>query len=330
VNEKAAKVATAHHLDDQVETFFIQLLRRGDIGSLTGIPVLTENRIRPLMFTNRRNIARYVQKNNIPYREDESNASDKYLRNKIRNLLIPAVENVDHSLKNKVLELMNELKEVNDIVQQYTDEWDENLLSEKDGDIYYSIAAIKKLDFSELFLEKIMRKYGFNKSVTEMLIKSLDGQSGKVFYGLSRKLIKDREHLIFTDITPSDELNYSLYKEDLPGFSNLPVDFSVDDILTIPRIDAEKEIAQLDYDKLNSHIIFRKWKDGDYFVPLGMKGRRKLSDYFIDKKMNLSEKDKQWLMLSGEEICCLIGERIDERYKITQETKTVLTIRLTK
>ena len=328
LDEKAAKVATAHHLDDQVETFFIQLLRRGDIASLTGIPVLTEKRIRPLMFANRGEIAAYVQKNNIPYREDKSNSSDKYLRNKLRNHLIPAVEKVDQSLKTKILELMNELKDINSFVQHYTDEWDKKLASEKNDDIHYSIPAIRKLDFPEMFLERMMQKRGFNKSVTDMLMRSLDGQSGKVFYGLSKKLIKDRDQLVFTDINDSDELYYTLYKEELPDFTNLPVIFSVVDISTVTQIGASKEINHLDYDKLNSHIIFRKWKDGDYFVPLGMKGRRKLSDYFIDRKLNLSEKDKQWLMLAGEEICCLIGDRIDERFKITKETKTVLTIRL--
>ena len=328
--EKAQKVATAHHLDDQVETFFIQLLRKGDVNSLTGIPVLTKNRIRPLMFTNRTNITNYVLANNIPFRDDTSNASDKYLRNKLRNHLIPAIEKVDANLKNKVLELMSELKHVNAFVQHQLTIWEQKLAIEKNGDVYYDISGIKKLDFPELFIEKIMRQYGFNKSVTEMLKKALDGQSGKVFYGLSKKLIKDRNQLIFTDINESDEVYYSLFKDELPTFSDLPIIITIEEMSAFSQLEMTEEIAQLDYDKLNSHIIFRKWKEGDNFIPLGMKGRRKLSDYFIDKKFNLSEKNKQWLMLSGNEICCVIGQRIDDRYKITNETTTVLTIRVNK
>lgn len=327
-NEKADKVATAHHLDDQVETFFIQLLRKGDVGSLTGIPVITKNRIRPLMFTNRSNITRFVLKNEITFREDRSNASDTYLRNKLRIHLIPAIEKIDINLKTKVLDLMNELKHVNEFIQHYINEWDEKLSFKKNNDVYYSISGIKKLDFSDLFIERIMQAKGFNKSNAEMVKKAIEGQSGKVFYGLNKKLIKDREHLIFTDIDEADQVHYSLHKDELCDFTNLPIEISVGDLSAIPHLESSKEIAYLDYDKLNSHIIFRQWKHGDYFIPLGMKGRRKLSNYFIDKKYSVSEKNRQWLMISGEEICCLIGERIDDRFKITDETTSVLTIRV--
>jgi tRNA(Ile)-lysidine synthase len=225
---------------------------------------------------------------------------------------------------------MSELKHVNEFIQHYINEWDKKLAFEKNNDVYYSISGIKKLDFSDLFIEKLMLANGFNKSNTEMVKKALEGQSGKVFYGRSKKLIKDRDHLIFTDIDPSDQLCYSLFKEELCDFTNLPIEMSIDDGSVLPQIEVSNEIAQLDYDKLNSHIIFRQWKDGDYFVPLGMKGRRKLSDYFIDKKYSISDKNRQWLMISGEEICCLIGERIYDRYKITNETTTVLTIQVKK
>ena len=324
------KIALAHQKDDTIETFFINLIRGTGIGGLTGISIDNHHLIRPLLFASREDINDYLKQNNLMHREDSSNSETKYLRNKIRHRIIPLFKEVNPRFDYTMIENITRLKEVEEIFNEAIESKYTELVTLINDEYFIDIELLRKTSNKSTFLYFILKRFEFNQSDVQDIIHSLDGQSGKTFFSPTHRLIKDRSKLIISPIFDYAEHRYYIDENTLKIDKPLCMKFEV-----IPKtndflIDKSTHIAYLDYDKLVFPLVLRKWKYGEYFMPLGMDSLKKLSDFFIDKKLSISEKEKTWILSLGKDIIWVIGMRLDERFKITDDTNTILKVTLIK
>lgn len=318
-------VATAHHLDDQAETFFINLLRGTGISGLHGILIKNKNIIRPLMFATRNMILEYAQKNNITWREDKSNSSRKYLRNKLRIDVLPELQKMDKEFSIKLHNTISHLRDVEKIYHDHMAGVSADLVEKtKDGDTI-SIDWIYEYEPHDTYLFELLKPYNFTYSVVKEIVHSLDTFSGKVFYSPTHRLLRDRENLIIQALSSIAEirtLSETYTFDETTLHIEIPICLCMSQTNKIEELPMGKSsIACLDKDKLSFPLKLRRWQKGDWFMPLGLNGRKKVSDFLIDHKISLTEKEKIWLLLSGEDIVWVIGKRIDNRFRITPKTK---------
>jgi len=315
-NEKADYIATAHHKDDSIETFFINLIRGSGILGLRGIPCEKERIVRPLLNCSRIEIENYLLYYDLKYMNDSSNSSSKYLRNNIRNKLIPLLQDFNPSINETIFSEMNILRDTFVVFDKHMKSVKEDLIDVKEGLVLIDIDKLSKLEPLNIYLFELLKGYGFNQ--IESILLALDGQSGKRFYSRSHELLLDRETIFIREIRNEDFLEVEILELDNKISFPINLKFS---IYLENRFIKHENIAQLDFSKLEFPLKLRKWKDGDRFVPLGMNTFKKLSDFFIDNKFSLIEKQEQWLLCSGDDIVWVIGHRIDERYKVNSKTK---------
>jgi len=318
-------IATAHHLDDQIETFFINLLRGTGIAGLHGILPMQNNVIRPLMFSDRKEIEKYIDDNQLSFRLDKSNLSLKYQRNKIRLQLIPVLAEINPDYQRAINETIERIKDSEIIYRNEIEAIKKKIIkTEKDNTIKLSIPSLKKLSPLNSWLFELLSPYGFNYQVINDIARSFDAISGKTFYSKTHRLVKDRDELIITSDEVSDfNATYMVQR----GDTSLSEPFMLHmEVISDPgnyKIETVASVAGLDFDKLTFPLMLRRWREGDAFYPLGMSGRKKISDFFIDNKISLPDKESAWLLISGNDIVWLIGHRIDERFKITFNTKNI-------
>ena len=279
-------IAVAHHQDDSVETMLFNLIRGTGITGLLGIRPRNGAIVRPLLCINREEIIRYLQQIGQDFVTDSTNLEDEYTRNKIRLNLLPLMQEINPSVKNSLIETSNHLNDVATIYNKVIDEAKTRIITPEG----IRIDALLDEPAPEAFLFETLHPLGFNSAQ-----------------------IKDRNLLLLETIRPEDEstLPYQLIKEER--------EFTPD--FRIPR---EKETACFDADKLNEEIHCRKWQAGDTFIPFGMTGKKKISDYLTDRKFSISQKERQWVLCCGERIAWLIGERTDNRFRIDETTKRVI------
>lgn len=324
------RIATAHHLDDQAETFFINILRGTGIAGLEGIALRRQQLIRPMLFCNRADIENLVQDLKIPFRTDSSNATEKYLRNSIRHRLIPLLNELRPGFSHSVHETIENLQHAGIIYRNAVSKVKGILRITEHG---YSINIKQLLKFAPLptYLFELLKPFGFNKSVVRDIISALDGEAGKQFFSASHRVIVDRENLLITGI--HEERGFALAEaliEKADHFTELPVRMVMEKIENSKfyPLNQPDHIALLDYSKLHFPLVVRKWKKGDSFWPFGMYKRKKLSDFFRDEKMSVPEKENTWLLCSGEKIVWVIGRRIDNRFKVTPKTQFIYRVEL--
>ncbi|MBD3587988.1 tRNA lysidine(34) synthetase TilS [Bacteroides sp. GM023] len=306
---QADVVAVAHHQDDSVETILLNLIRGTGITGLLGIRPRNEGIVRPLLCINREEIIRYLQSIGQDYVTDSTNLEDEYTRNKIRLNILPLMQTINPSVKNSLIETSNYLSDVATIYNKYTKEVKERIVTAEG----IRICELVKEPAPEALLFEILHPLGFNSTQIKDIANSLHGQPGKQFSSKEWRVIKDREFLLLENIQSEDkeELPFQIIKEEKEYTSEFQ----------IPR---EKGIACFDADKLDGAISYRKWRTGDTFIPFGMKGKKKVSDYLIDRKFSISQKERQWVLCCGERIAWLIGERTDNRFRIDETTKRVV------
>ena len=321
-------IVTAHHLDDSIETFFINLQRATGIKGLLGIQN-SQDIIRPLQHFTRKEIMQFAQKQNIVWREDSSNASDKYKRNFIRHQIIPKFEEITPNFKQSVQKTLQYLQQSNAIIDTWLKAQIKEIISQKDKENFIDIKKLEQLPQKELFLHHYLSAFGFSdwKAVNNLS----KAQNGKAIYAENYRLLKHQDKLCLCPLTDKEE---EIYEFDFQPAISKPISLSMQVIdsenISISRIkQAEKNEIYVDYDLIDFPIKLRKKQAGDYFYPLGMKGKMKLSDYFINQKISLVEKEKIWLLCNGKNIVWIVGHRADNRYKITTQTKKVLHIKLT-
>lgn len=306
---QADVVAVAHHQDDSVETILLNLIRGTGITGLLGIRPRNGVIVRPLLCINREEIMLYLQNIGQDYVTDSTNLEDEYTRNKIRLNILPLMQTINPSVKNSLIETSNYLNDVATIYNKYTDEVKARITTSEG----IRIRELLKEPAPEALLFEILHPLGFNSAQIKDIANSLDGQPGKQFSSKEWRVIKDRELLLL-------EKAQSENKEELP-FQIIKEEKEYTPDFQIPR---EKGIACFDADKLNGEISYRKWQTGDTFVPFGMKGKKKVSDYLTDRKFSISQKERQWVLCCGERIAWLIGERTDNRFRIDETTQRIV------
>jgi len=302
-------IAVAHHKDDSIETFFINLLRGTGIAGLHGILPKQGNIVRPLLFATRQEIESFYKRNKLKHREDSSNQSDKYLRNKIRHRIIPELKKINPNIEEIISKDIERIKDVEQIYLETINAKKNEILKKENGRTLISVNKLKQLNSLKTYLFEFLREFNFSSPVIEDIIESFKKQSGKKFYSSTHQLVKDRENLIIS------ERNENIKK--------LNLSFSVKDKNKNFKFPVNKNIACLDHDLLQLPLKKRIWKRGDSFHPLGMKGKKKLSDFLVDNKISITDKEKVQVLLSGNQIVWVIGMRIDDRFKVTEKTKKI-------
>ncbi len=319
-------VLTAHHADDNLETFIINFTRGTGLEGLTGIPEVNDKFVRPLLPYSREAILGFANEYNIKWRSDSSNASVKYLRNKLRHEVIPVLKDINPSLLQSFQTTLNNLNEASVIVKDQMDAFlDRAITKVENGISAFKISEFQKLTHPKAYLYEVFKKYGFTEwqDVTNLL----EAETGKYVQSKTHRLIKNRAHLLLTEIelTSVPEI-FTL--NDLKNFETPLGTFNFEEVDSISK--ADNTCIYVDKKMLHFPLTLRRKQDGDYFYPLGMSGKKKLSKYFKDEKLSLIEKDRTWLLCSKDDIVWVVGRRADNRFKVTDKTKQILKIELKK
>ena len=311
--ESAANViAVAHHQDDSVETLLLNLIRGTGLSGLLGIRPQNKDIIRPLLCVNRQDIIEYLGSIGQNYVTDCTNLEDEYIRNKIRLNLIPLMEEINPSVKKNIIATSNYLNEIELIYNNEIENGKQRVLT-KEG---IRISDLLKEPAPNALLFEILHPLGFNSAqIQNILSLLLKGQTGKQLISKDGwRIIKDRNMLLIQPKENLEETPFQLIREELIHTKDF----------IIPR---EKNIACFDADKLeDTEFTIRKWRKGDTFVPFGMKGQKKISDYLTDRKLSLIQKERQYVLCQRDKIIWVIGERTDNRYRIDDKTKRVIII----
>jgi tRNA(Ile)-lysidine synthase len=318
-------ILTAHHADDNLETFLINFTRGTGLIGLTGIPALNDNIARPLLPFSRESIESYAKKSNIKWREDSSNSSRKYLRNKLRHEVVPILKAINPQLLDSFQNTLTNLKDTADIVEESLNAVSKRaIVSIDDTGISYKISEFNKVNNSKAYLFEMFKDYGFTE--WNDIVNLLDAQSGKQVLSNSHRLIKHRDLLLLSKIKTEDYNNILIEQTEIAvktPFGQLQFE-----TVTSVSENSDSEIY-VDKNKLKFPLTLRIWEAGDVFQPSGMAGKKKISKYLKDEKTSLLDKENTWLLLSGEAVIWVVGKREDERFRISDSTNEILKIDLT-
>jgi len=328
--QNAEAIAIAHHLDDSIETFFINLSRGTGLRGLLGIQPKQGFVIRPFLSVSRDEINNYISVNYLHSRIDLSNFDQLIIRNKIRHSLIPVFESFNPSFRQIMAENFVRLGELNEVANNIIESFRKDAVIDHEDYFSISISKLRNYSNAHYFLFELLKPYNFNDAIVNDILYHLDGESGKSFFSSTHRAIKDRNYLLVTPSTAVDNSNYSIPED---TFSiNKPINLYLSRPISIESASIVKNsnIACIDFEKLTFPLKIRRPKEGDFFYPLGMTGKKKMSDFFIDKKLNLLEKENCWLLTSEDQIVWVIGYRIDDRFKIDDNSKKMIKISLSK
>ncbi len=323
-------VATAHHQDDNIETVFFHLLRGTGIKGLTGIPVSNERIIRPLLHISKKEIESYAVFNSILYRNDSSNKKEDYTRNKLRNIILPLIEDSFPQLRQTMSKNIVRFNEVNEIYQKAIDAMRAKLLEQRGQDYYIPIRKLKLVSPLQTVIYELIKPFHFSFEQAIELIRLFESHTGAFIQSHSHRIIRNRDMFVITsiDISASDMMLIDTSTEEISC-----ADFSVWLKPMSGPLDIrskEKNVEWVDRRLLKYPLLFRKWRQGDYLYPLGMTKKKKVSRMLIDEKLSLPEKEKIWVLESDKKIVWVSGIRIDNRYRITDNTKEIIQIRIIK
>ena len=340
------KIAVAHHADDQAETFFINLLRGAGLRGLKGMQPKNGVIIRPLLWASREQIRQYAVENHIVWREDHTNAESVYLRNKIRNQLLPVFDELHPEARQGLYKSLEHLSAENELYRE--------LLKEKLSQIVEHGSDVKRLPYSAFLdcfvprndakrlsetkvpelvegptlsyqlLFEWLRNYGFNTDQCHFIFEAMQTGIGNKYYSPTHQLVIGRNELQLSEIksVSDEEIQIEVGQEEMT--SPIHLRFSRFEKTSDFIIDKSPDVALLDADKIQFPLTLRHWRHGDRFHPLGMKGSKLLSDFFVDQKFTEVQKTNAFLLVSAaDEILWVVGHRIDDRYKVTSETKSV-------
>ena len=314
-------VLTAHHADDNLETFLINLSRGSGLDGLVGIPEKNGLFLRPLLPFSKDQILQYAQKHQIEWREDSSNVSLKFQRNQLRHKLVTVLKEIYPNILESLTKTQSHLEASKELLESHIHDIEEQVIVKTNlGEIHFDINALKALKSMPLYLFPLFNKYGF--SDWKALSKLLDGQSGKKLLSKTHTLIKNRQVLIlFSNDLPTATSQKIESHNDIAFIENLGCHLKIDKVSVLDSPDTNT--IYVDFDKLQFPLELRPWKNGDYFYPKGMEGKKKISKFFKDEKMSLSEKDKTLLLCSDAQVVWVVGKRQDARF-IASETDALM------
>lgn len=317
-------ILTAHHADDNLETFLINFTRGTGLEGLTGIPEVNGKFVRPLLPFSSEQIEVFAKENNIKWRDDSSNKSVKYLRNKLRHEVVPILKEINPSLLQSFQSTLENLNDIADIVEESTNAVLKRAIASMDEDhIAFKISEFKKVNNPKAYMFEVFKSFGFTE--WNDMVDLLDAETGKQVLSNTHRLIKNRDQLLLSTISFEENETISISENE----AKKETPFGV---LLFDEADAISEhksnTIYVDKDKLKYPLELRKRKEGDMFYPKGMQGKKKLSKYFKDEKFSLLDKENTWLLCSGEDIVWVVNRRADDRFKVTEKTKQILKIEL--
>jgi tRNA(Ile)-lysidine synthase len=321
-------VLTAHHQDDNAETIAMHFFRGTGLKGLMGIPARFNNVLRPLLTVGQVEIHHYATTHHVDYVTDSSNLKEEYTRNYFRHTILPAIEKVFPTVKQNLFDNSKRIEQVDRLLQVYVEQFRKKYLVQKQNEYHISIAQLKKYEHTSLLYE-LLYPFGFTPGQVGEAAFLLNAKTGAQLEAAAEKwrLIKNRKLLIIAPLLPMpfDYIEIESVEEVIkfPG-----------GILTfLPAKASEITFGKagqvlIDAQHLQFPLLLRKWKEGDYFYPLGMRKKKKVSRQLIDLKLSVSEKEKVWVLTTGDKICWVVGIRLDDRFKITNQTNHVIQIKL--
>lgn len=314
---------TAHHLDDQLETFLINLSRGTGIEGLTGIPATNDKIMRPLLPFSREEILAFAGENSLSWREDSSNASTKYLRNKIRHDVIPILKSLNPNFLTSFENTLEHLNQANALVNDASRNTYDLVVKQLDDQHIFDIPRLLELPNYKAYLYQWLKDFGFTAWVD--IYDLVNANSGKQIFSETYVLLKDRNRLLLFE--KREKHNAEIYfVKDFESKVNIPLKLSFCKVANISNVNAN--CIFVDENQLKLPLVIRKWQEGDVFYPAGMIGKKKLSKFFKDEKYSLFDKQNQWLLCSDDEIVWVIGKRADQRFLTNENTKNHIKITL--
>ncbi len=326
VETRSASIAVAHHADDSIETFLLNLVRGTGLKGLTGIDAKNGMIVRPMLCCPRQEIEQYARNCNLQYVFDSTNDSIDYSRNKIRNQVIPLLSSINPSVSQTLYENIIRLRGTREIYNRKIEEIREKIVSEKDGSLFINIPELRKQADVMTVLYEILSSYNFNSDTVEDVFQGLDTASGLRFSSPTHSLLKDRNHLIIHKTESENEAEY-IIAENTPEIT-VPVHLTFRILTNHPGFEISKttDKIHIDAEQLTYPLTVRRWREGDTFQPFGMNRSKKVSDFFINSKLSLIQKRKAWILTSGGKIVWIIGLRTDNRFRITEKTHKIAEI----
>lgn len=320
-------VATAHHAGDVLETVLFRLCRGGGIAAVHGILPKQSFLVRPLLFATREQILDYARRHALSWREDRSNATDKYRRNYIRHHVVPHLRKINPKVEEAVWATTCRIREVEEVWEEYVEQWRQKALCEKGAGVISFV--FDKLPHKITLWQALLAPYGVSFDLAEQLMEAcIRGQSGAVFYASTYCLLLDREEILIRDRHQADAPAEEFIISTTQGSCLLPSGELRWEQLSAPpsEIPADPLQAYLDADKLQFPLKMRIWRPGDRFFPFGMKGRsKKISDFLVNIKLSRFEKEQQYVLTDARgHIVWVVGRRIDERFALKPSTQNVL------
>jgi len=322
----AQAIAVAHHADDSIETMLMNLVRGTGLRGLTGIAPRNQNIIRPLLCCSRSELEKYLVEHNLSHVEDSTNALSDYKRNKIRNEVLPLLEEINPSVRET---LYSEIQHLNGTMEIYQQDIDQitDLIVNKSGDVTkMSIEEIKKQAHIPTIMYELLYPYGFSSKIVEQVTEHIDSESGKIFFSETHRLVKDREYLMIEKRKAVDNGIIHIDESETEKYVPFRLTLNKINVNTDFHVSKQRNTVHVDTSTLKFPLTIRSWQKGDSFYPFGMNTRKKISDYFIDNKLSLPEKEQIRLLLSGNDIVWIIGWRMDNRFRVTNKTTEVLEI----
>ena len=327
--EQPSYLLTAHHANDNIETLLMNFFKGTGIRGLQGIPAKHEKIRRPLLFASKAQILDFLKKQNLSFVEDSSNLSDKYTRNFFRNQLIPEIQKVFPQVEENLTNNLERFNEIAILYDQSLEFHKKKLLEFKGNEVEIPVLLLLKTKPLKTILFEILRNYNFSSAQTDDVIHLLKSETGKFVASSTHKIFKNRNKLVISPIE-SNLANHIIIEKD-----EKKIQFR-DHVLTIVikewndgnKISSDKQEVLVDASKIEFPLLLRKWKQGDYFYPLGMEKKKKLSRFFTDQKLSLSEKENTWILESDKRIVWIVGQRIDNRFRVQPNTKEILELKV--
>ncbi|MBX3239233.1 MAG: tRNA lysidine(34) synthetase TilS [Chitinophagaceae bacterium] len=318
---------TAHHADDNIETVLMNFYKGTGIQGLRGILPKQGKLVRPLLFATKKELQQFAQENNLDYVTDSSNLSDKYTRNYFRHQVIPLISKLLPEAEENMAGNIIRFRETAELYEQAISLYKKKLLEPKGQNLEIPVLKLLQQKPLHTIVYEIIKDYGFSSKQTAEAVALLQSDTGKFILSPTHRILKNRNRLIISPLTEEksniiliDEKDTTVYFEE----GRLLID--IKDIKPGTEVNQDPATAVLDARDIRFPLLLRKWKPGDYFYPLGMQKKKKLARFFIDNKLSLADKEKTWVIESGKKIIWIVGQRIDDRFKVTEKTKWLLTI----
>lgn len=326
-------VVIAHHIDDSIETHFINMLRGTGARGLAGIASRNGRVVRPLLFATREEIETYATQNNIPFRVDSSNMSMNHLRNRVRHEVVPMLKGLNPHFTTIMQRNMTHLGQAQSFIDASMAIIKRAVLSDDRGVVRIDVAAIDaSLPRNFVIYEILSSEFGFRREVVTDICVALDnGATGRRFFAVDRMAVVDRDAILVMPIAEDDDVEIRVDNDAVSAtLGGVKFSFEVLAMADVTTLNQGADVALLDADRVTFPLTIRRWREGDAMVPFGMAGRKKISDMLIDAKVSLVEKREQYLLLSDGDVTWLVGRRIDNRYAVRKDTLRVLRVSISR